>query len=241
MVKKILSILFSLAVICAYGQSLQIVSSKSDTLVVGNAYNENDIESYVVVKNVSSQPIDVLVKRIDKNYNALTDSNAICWGICFATDVSVSPLSTKKTLQSGEEAAKYDFVGHVYPDMDGIARQGDITYVFFNANDNSDTVAHTVTYKTTMDFSVDEPTAQSQVTVYPNPASDRVEVKYDLVGASQGTFEIINLVGSTVYRKKLNTTRSQFGLNLSELSSGVYFYVLKSTDKVLSTKKLVIN
>lgn len=240
MMKKLLCILLSLAATYGSAQSLQIVSTLSDTLSEGNATTENDMESYIVVKNISSNPIDILVKRIDRNYNALTDSNAICWGICFAPDVSVAPSSFKQTLQPGEESGKYDFVGHVYPDMDGIAREGDITYVFFDINNPNDSAAHTVTYKTTQNFSVGESAGQNLVSVFPNPANDNVQVKYDLNRASKGSFELRNIVGSVVYQKNLKSSENSFSLNVSGLSPGVYFYVLKSSEKVLSTKKLVI-
>lgn len=233
--------MLSLAATCGSAQSLQIVSTSSDTLSLGNATTENDMESYVVVKNISTNPIDLLVKRIDGNYNALTDSNAICWGICFAPDVSIAPSSFKQTLQPGEESGKYDFVGHVYPDMDGIPREGDITYVFFDMNNPNDSVAHTVTYKTTQDFSIGESTGQNLISVYPNPAHDNIQVKYDLNGTHKGSFELRNIVGSVVYQKNLKANSTTFGLSVSNLSPGVYFYVLKGGDKVLSTKKLVIN
>lgn len=209
-----------------------------DTIVYGNAHTGVDIVSHINIKNVGSKSMDVKVRRIDGNYNDLTDDNAICWDVCFQTSVSVSPVSI--TLAPGQETDYTNFSGHVYPDQDGVDRQGDITYVFFDVNNPSDSVAATVTYATTQTFEIREERAVESLEVFPNPAADKLEVSYEFNSSGTHTFELINLVGNKVYRKILSRNQGDFNLDVSKLPRGVYFYTMRNGNNTLVTRKLVL-
>ena len=240
MKEKILALL---SVMLAFGmnaQNLMIVAGQSDTLAVGNAFTTNDIPSYINLTNVGSAPMDVLVKRIDKNLNNLTDSNAICWQICFNPDVSVSPPNYAITINPGDTTGKEAFVGHVYPDMDGVPMSGAITYVFFDMNNPADSVAHTVNYEVTTTFDVPEVIQREHLSVYPNPATDNITLEYDLTGLSGTSFELVNVVGKVVYRRYLPSQTGRLDLNISKLNRGIYFYVLRSGKDSILTRKLVV-
>ncbi len=219
-----------------HGQSLQVASA--DTVVYGNAYNTYDMASHINITNTTNRSMDVLVKRLDVNYNGLTDSNAICWGVCFQPDVSVSPISI--SIGAGQTTDASAFIGHVYPDRDGIAISGDITYVFFDMNNPNDSVAFTVTYELQQTFSVPSERVEDVVKVFPNPAKNKLNVSYDLRGGDAHSFELISLVGKVVYHKELATVKGELNLDLSKLSRGIYFYVLRSDGEALITRKLVV-
>lgn len=233
--RKLLFFTLAFATMGLSAQNLKMYSF--DTLVVGDAATDGDIYGYATVENVSNIPLDIRFKRIDGNYNALTDSNAICWSLCFRPEVSVSPTAFTRTLQPGDTGIA---ITHVYPDLDGYTRQGDITYVFFNQYDESDSVAYTVTYRVNgQPIGLNE-VKKPSIQIYPNPIRGRAQVKYDLSNAQNGSFELISLVGSKVFRKNLNTSEGSFELPVEGLSAGVYFYTLKADGQVVSTKKLVI-
>ncbi len=214
-------------------QSLAIVSG--DSIVYGNAYTSTDIPGYVEVMNVGSTDKEYRVKRIDANYNALTDSNAICWDICFDPVVSVSP--SKIMIKAGEIYS--GFSGHVYPDGDGNALSGPITYVFFDANDPNDSITYTITYSVTPNFSIGEAKKNSIVSVYPNPVDDWLTVEYE-GNAKNRSFSIKNIVGKTVVNKQLSNDFKEYRIDMSSLVPGVYFYELKEDGKTIETKKLVV-
>lgn len=236
--RKFIALLIVIAAISpAFGQSL--VVETYDSLVTGDALSDNDIYGYGTVKNISSDSVLVRFKRIDGNYNLLTDNNAICWGICFIQSISVSPPSFSVLLGPGDTASAST---HVYPDQDDISREGDITYVFFDSDNPSDSATYTVTYKVEgSGISVNEISTMPELSVYPNPATDRLQVNYSGQSAQNSSFEIINLVGSRVYSKSLQASESTFNLNISNLSPGVYFCVLKADNKLVTSKKLVVN
>lgn len=232
---KLLLVILSISA-WASAQSLSIASVDSSKCT-GNALTSHDLESHIIIHNNTTKSIDVKVKRIDKNYNALTDSNAICWVICFLPDVSQSPQSI--TLAGGANTSMTDFVGHVYPDRDDVSRSGAITYVFFNANDPNDSVAHTINYSVVGTIGLEEEILRN-FKVFPNPATNQLNIKFDGINNSESTFELSNMVGTRVYSKKLSNSSGNFSLDISRLPRGVYFYTLKSSGKVLTTKKLII-
>ena len=235
--RKLITLLLAVALISpAFGQSL--IVEAYDSVVVGDATTANDIYGYSTVKNVSSDSVLVRFKRIDGNYNLLTDNNAICWGICFVESISVSPPSFSVWLQPGDTASAST---HVYPDQDGVARTGNITYVFFDSNDETDTVSYQVRYETRTDLSIASISIEPELSVYPNPATNYLEVKYTTPSSRKANFEIINLVGSKVYSKPLEATESTLSLNISNLNKGIYFCVLKVDNKMVTSKKLVVN
>lgn len=238
MLKKIFTTLILVIAMLGVSQAQSLIVEAYDSVVTGHATNDNDIYGYATVKNVSSDTVLVRFKRIDANYNLLTDNNAICWGICFIESISVSPPSFSVYLAPGDTASAST---HVYPDQDGVSRQGDITYVFFNSDDETDTVAYSVSYSVDNNVSLKDIAVEPKLSVYPNPANDRLEVNYSGTSLENSSFEIINLVGSKVYSKELSATENSINLNISNLKSGVYFCVLKSDNELVVSKKLVVN
>lgn len=236
MMKRLLFLLM-LSVSLFAQNSLQVV--KFDTLVQGNAWVDGDIFGYAVVKNVGSIPIEVAFKRIDENYTELTDSNAICWGLCFTTNISVNPPSFNRVIQPGETDTA---ITHVYPDLDGYTRSGSITYVFFDYfNPSLDTVAYTVNYQVNgVPLSQPELSREPTLSVYPNPTSEKIQVSYSAIGSSPAQFELLNIVGARVYARALENTNGEFTLPVGDLSPGVYFYTLSSKGQKLISKKLIV-
>lgn len=221
------------------GQSLQV--TYIDSLIMGNAYNDGDIEGISIVENTSSDTLEVRFKRIDGNYNALTDSNAICWGLCFTTNISVSPISFTRTIEPGGTDTA---ITHVYPDQDGIGRTGSITYVYFVKDAPNDSVAYSVRYEVTPDLSTQERAEEnrSKLEIFPNPVNQgAAQLDYELANTvTEGSFEMLNLVGEVVLRRSLENKKGKLRLDLNNFAPGVYYYRLKQEGKSLSTRKLII-
>ena len=233
--KKILPAFLFLMGVGVSAQSLSIFSM--DSMVTGDATVSNDIFGYAVIENIGNTTIDVRFKRIDKGYNALTDSNAICWGLCFTPDISVSPPSFDVTMAPGDTTTA---ITHVYPDQDGFTRSGAITYVAFDANNPTDSVAYEVMYSVQGQPIGIRPFGTTQLDVYPNPARERLTIDYRLAGNKEAQFELINLLGSKVYETALPNGQNSVKLNIERFAKGVYFYRVISDGETLETKRLVI-
>lgn len=233
---KLLSLLLIVGSV-AMAQSLTI--ARIDTShTYGDANSTNELIGYIDITNNSANSMDILCKRIDKNYNGLTDSNAICWGgQCWQPNVSVSPFPT--TLAAGQTSAPAEFSSHVYPEGNGVNWRGCITYVFFDQSNPNDSLAVEICYEVDNTFSIKEKVFD-EFAVYPNPATNVLNVKYTGNRSQNSTFELVNMVGTKVYSRELTKVDDQLRLDISKLSRGVYFYIIKSDGDVTSSKKLVI-
>lgn len=213
-----------------------LVIEQYDSVAYGNAYTTDDIVAYIKVKNVSSNAMDVKVKRIDGNFNSLTASNAICWTMCYNTNVSMSPDYI--TIQPNE--INGNFSGHVYPPMDGVANQGPITYVFFDANNPNDSVAVTVLYRVTQTFSTADIAAGNISALFPNPAKDYFDVEIEAPVNATKSVTVTNMVGAAVKQFNLEEIGRK-RISTADLPNGVYFVTLKVNNRAVTTKRLVVS
>ena len=84
-------------------------------------------------------------------------------------------------------------------------------------------------------------TLDKAITVYPNPTSGKVNVSYTLTNNQPMTIEVTNSIGAIVANKTV--TGGGLGvaeLNLSDVTSGVYFVRLTNNGET-TVKKLVVN
>ncbi len=215
-----------------WGQSLEILGF--DSIVYGHSSNSMDIYGAAAIRNNSTTDIGVKVKRhVLDTTNVLTSSNAICWGLCFATTVDESPDAI--TIDAGTTNFS-DFNGHVYPPMDGVPRSGQIMYTFFDELNPNDSVSITVTYVTTNTFSVGS-FAQKEFSIYPNPTRNRVWIEGKNITTGNADVIINDVIGNTVMQKSINLTSRQ-QIDLGALRSGYYFISLYHEGKLIATKRV---
>ena len=81
-------------------------------------------------------------------------------------------------------------------------------------------------------LSIDQPTFDSQVSVYPNPTYGQVTVAADQISS----IEIVNMLGQVVSRKQVNANTAIF--DLQKMPDGIYFIRIE-TPVSLFVKKLV--
>lgn len=215
-------------------QSLEITSF--DSVIYGHATNDLDIYGNASIRNNASQDIEVMVTRSVDTSNTLTQSNAICWGMCFAPEVDTSPVPI--TINAGMTNSN-DFNGHVYPPMDGVPRSGTITYTFFDKNNPSDQVSMTVTYITTTDFSVHEKKNEKiRLKVYPNPAKDIVFIDMHQINSNDVRLIVNDVIGNTIMEKQISGYSNRESVDIHNLRSGYYFFNLYVDGNLLGTKRV---
>jgi hypothetical protein len=80
------------------------------------------------------------------------------------------------------------------------------------------------------------------LSVYPNPARGMVVVSLSQAPGSDYKFRLSNIIGREVRTLPLRPDMASTGIamNLSDLPAGMYFYSLLINDKVVSTKRLVL-
>jgi hypothetical protein len=74
--------------------------------------------------------------------------------------------------------------------------------------------------------------------LFPNPADDYVELKFQSLG-SKGKLTVCDLTGKLVYVESLSQSQQQAKIQTAHLGQGIYFVALE-TNKGRSVQKLVI-
>jgi hypothetical protein len=77
---------------------------------------------------------------------------------------------------------------------------------------------------------------------YPNPFNPSTAIKFTIAKAGNVTLKVFNVLGqqvSTLINKEMTAGNYDFNFNASALSSGIYFYTLRTGNNV-ATKKMVL-
>lgn len=87
-----------------------------------------------------------------------------------------------------------------------------------------------------------EPLELGSMTLYPNPARDRVQLRFSATGAMEYRFLITDLLGKQVAVFRLNAQegRNEFEIDLSGLDRGLYQCALMTQDGTPSIQRIVI-
>jgi type IX secretion system substrate protein len=78
------------------------------------------------------------------------------------------------------------------------------------------------------------------IAVYPNPATEDLNVDYDLKQFRNISLEIIDVQGKKLRSYLLSPAETSYHIRNIDLESGIYFYHITGDEKVLMNKKLVI-
>ncbi len=81
----------------------------------------------------------------------------------------------------------------------------------------------------------DENDAQNQIKIYPNPSSGTVFIessKFKL------TYSISDITGKVIFTNTIYNSKEQ--IDLSKFEKGIYFIQLKNNNKIITTKKLIL-
>lgn len=147
--------------------------------------------------------------------------------------------------------------------FDGTERWGDYTGISRRQNSASGRIWLSGSYGARISSSVpnawktwvaevysDQSTSTTQVEsinieskVYPNPATDRFHVNFELDTKEVVTIQIVDLNGKVVkllYEDMPKTSKNILSFNKDALTAGIYFLIIRTPTKILSNDKLVI-
>ena len=80
------------------------------------------------------------------------------------------------------------------------------------------------------------------IVLYPNPTNDRVNISYTLPeGVSSAVISTFDMMGRRVFSYQLSNQKGILNQNVSELPSGIYFYMIIANGAVVAHDKLVIS
>ena len=88
-----------------------------------------------------------------------------------------------------------------------------------------------------------EALTETSFNVYPNPASDLVNISFDLIQSNQVSVQILDITGKLVIgteSRQFNTGANKIELGTSELPQGMYFVQILTPESTLSTRLVIV-
>ena len=76
--------------------------------------------------------------------------------------------------------------------------------------------------------------------IWPNPANDFLELRYDYQNDTELTYEIFNALGQTEIAPNAATKEGSIRINTDYLQSGIYYLKLLDKGSVIGTRKVII-
>jgi len=83
-------------------------------------------------------------------------------------------------------------------------------------------------------------TKEINASVFPNPAKDKITVKFTETIANEGSIEFYGMMGNLVYTTTITKGAAEMQININSLKSGLYFYTVKVNDTKITSGKITI-
>lgn len=238
--KKIIFLSLFLSISFAFGQSLRFmyegeVIEPGDTIdyITVDLQNDNALEFDVI--NTSDKTLSVWAAR--ENISTVPGSeNYFCYEFCFDSSVDTSLYSMEI---AAKDTLKNNFSAHYC--ANGNAGTSLIKYSVFVEDNLSDLTAVYVRFNAMVGIN-NNTAAHVSLNAFPNPASDNVTLTYQLPQGNMTPSYLVvkNLIGNIVMTEAMPQNSNKMMINVSELTSGVYFYSIEQNNRAILTKKLIV-
>ena len=238
MIKKSIITLMFLAVIgYVSAQTLQfeydgVVYHEGDVVECTNdEYGIGEFIQHMQIRNLTGEDLNVLIeKEIMEDLEGT--SNFFCWGMCFSSQVFVSPNALPIM---GNSLNTDDLSFHVMYE-ENVFGYVVMKYYAYDERHPEERASVIVKFHKSGEGVDSRPTTMSHA--YPNPASSLVHFDYSIDGNL--TAVVSNLLGQEVMRQDLNANDGQLSLSVADLQDGIYFCTMMVNGRALTTKKFVV-
>jgi hypothetical protein len=203
----------------------QIFFDKNEFVEPNFSKDEFDYNAKAYLTNSSTDPADTLFAWVLNKTDVPSDwSTTVCSGFLCIEEPTTAYNFALKQGDSVEFKLGFAFFGK--------AGEGDAYVSAYSLSDasNSDTLSLSITAR---DLVSTNDLDRSSITVYPNPASDKVYVNYD---ASNYTVDVYDILGNLKMSKNISKGQAIY---VNDLASGVYVVRIDgdlSFSKVLQKK-----
>lgn len=187
----------------------------------------NDATRYVLPPVVG--PCDFLLPIILKDFYATVVENAIQLNWITSNEINTFEFIVEKIMQDGNfyEIANIKASGNSSPDQ---------FYQFTDDEINNSTTYYRLkiietdySYEYSETIVVNNPSDNKEIqniTLYPNPVSEELNIQINFPISEFETLQIINATGKIIYitHENLSFGENNFLINLSDIESGYYFF-----------------
>ncbi|MES2139676.1 MAG: T9SS type A sorting domain-containing protein [Bacteroidota bacterium] len=243
--KKIVTTLLLVSSVI-FGYSQNIVLLDDDHNVISNTIIDISVDSStntvkeILVKNSGSIADTLKVVRTIYSIEG-ADQTQFCWGgLCYLATTNVSNLTT--VIAPGDTVDFLEDGFHAIFNSGTTCATRSVHYKFYNIHNFSDSTGITLRYLCATGVNDLVKVGGNISSAYPNPANSVVSIKYDLKEFSEkGEIKFYNMLGKSVKEVVLTDKQGVAKINVLDLDAGIYFYSFIVDDKIISTKKMVIN
>lgn len=211
-----------------------VLSNGTNLYVWGDSAMGTLMTKDIMVKNISSSVVSTIGKKIETNLISGTSSlfcfNGACYPSSTFESVTVSMASNDYTAFSAEYKPK----GHLGESV--------VTFVIFNVNNINDSAWFIVHFNATPAAINEIASTKPEISnPYPNPAKDYTCINYSFPKNTLNIkFILQDIIGTTVKEIKISNTDGKLTLATNNIKEGVYFYSFFAGEKLILTRKLVI-
>jgi hypothetical protein len=238
--KKIpLLIVFLLFAASIWSQSVAILDVNENdisgtTINIPIAAGTYEAAYSIKIKNLTNRSISLKIAKfyeegpVDGSDNTMcSPSTAAGGGACY-----LSNITNSFTLAANEISGAAEM--HYEPGVNS-----GTTTIRYTVQKDADATDNTFVILSFSTISAVLPTETKVFSVFPNPASDVVNIEMK-EGNNAGIFEIFDISGKIVKNFQLSPIHSQLKIDVSQFESGIYFCRFFGNDSVEKIVKLLI-
>lgn len=194
------------------------------------------------IENISSNSIDYKIKA----YQILNLPNSdlqVCFGqACYTATAGIMGaqiISGNGTVTGNGKDLTLKIAPFAFAWGGNTSATWGITA--YDMNNPNDSVTTIITWTTWATGIQTINSGKTSFNAFPNPTEKFVSISYSIAESfSSVSFVLVDIIGNEVMQTPLSNRNGEIKLDISSLSSGVYFYGFKSEGKMLSSKKLLI-
>lgn len=258
MKKVLLSFFVTIFTLGAFAQSIMIVDPSGDTIVGDTIFLDEAIDTslafeesfenkgFSTIINNTNDSMTIALIRYEESIVPGT-GDAVCWGnTCYGEKMNepVWFIGDTVRIAAGDTAGGLlgGFVTYHFPHK----KVGTSTYryEFYDLNKPFGTTSSElfVQYRISYLTGVTENTlASSQISLYPNPALNKVSIKIEAdVAGRNKQVQVKDLTGKLVQSVAFSANSNRLNLDVSSFESGIYFVNIMVENKNVITKKLIV-
>ncbi|MBK8550944.1 MAG: T9SS type A sorting domain-containing protein [Ignavibacteria bacterium] len=198
--------------------------------------------AYAYFKNTGTTPVEVRFKRTVNNLPDPAWSSSICVELCYAPFIDLVPLEGDPalTLQPGEQ----DTMDITYESP--TLGTSHVVIRMYREDDpnqyverNFDLVVNSVGISNISSLAESYSLSQN----YPNPFNPTTNINFSIPTQGNVSLKVYDILGNEVAdllnNEKLAVGQYNINFNGSDLSSGIYYYTIR-TDNFMDTKRMML-
>ena len=233
--KRIFTLLLVMAAVVVNAQSIKVfyggaALNSQDTVFLPVDEYGDDVDAFFGYQNMTNTTITYKIHK-QVVFKPEEADMMFCIGDCYTGDES-----GELTMQPNESVTDQDPMAlHII--YSGSSEPALVKYTLYRTDtETEDAISFYIFYGS--GSSVREADMVKSLRAFPNPAVRNVTIEY-VAPANNSSLVIKNLAGKEVYRVSVGSAGAK-QVDVSSMSSGVYFYGIESDGKMVCTKKLLV-